>query len=76
MVCVLAGRDTAWRRWVKSEVLQSFRDGRGVLAIAIQPVQCAQRRQADLPGVNPLLVLGFEVRDGRVHFKERGADGV
>ncbi len=76
VVCVLAGRDTARRRWINYEVLQGFRDGRGVLAVAIHSVQCAQRRQADLPGVNPLSVLGFEVREGRVQFKEQGADGV
>ena len=69
VTCVLAGNQTAWRRWVRYESLRSFVDGRGLLGIAIHGIANLQRRTA-AAGVNPLACIGAEIKDGTLFFKE------
>src|SRR2546426_43847 len=38
VTCVLAGAETAWRRWVRFELLRSFVEGKGILEIAIHSI--------------------------------------
>jgi hypothetical protein len=69
VACVLFGTNTAWRRWVRYELFRSFIDGRGLLAVAVHTILGFDRRP-DPQGANPFSCLGFEVLQGRVHFKE------
>ena len=69
VTCTLAGTQTAWRRWVRYEVLRSFVDGRGLLNIAIHGIANLQKQIAS-PGANPLSCLGAEIRNGTLFFKE------
>jgi hypothetical protein len=66
---VLVGNQTAWRRWVRYELLRSFLDGRGIIAISIHSIANLQK-QTDSPGTNPLACLGFEIWNGTLYFKE------
>lgn len=70
VTCVLAGYQTAWRRWVRYELLRSFVDGRGILAVRIHNVRDMRTQQADLPGENPLACLGYEIHGSTLRFKE------
>jgi hypothetical protein len=67
--CVLAGNQTAWRRWVRYEPLRSFVDGRGIIGISIHSIANLQK-QTDSAGTNPLACLGFEIMNGTLYFKE------
>ncbi len=72
----LFAAQTAWRRWVRFELLKSFVEGKGLLSVAIHTIKnLAQPPQAAALGYDPLTVLGFEVKDGIVHLKEKNADG-
>lgn len=74
--CVLIGSATAMRRWVRYEIMKSFRKGNGLLAVHINSIK--GRDQLTKPqGVSPLTQLGvtyssdgtsatlWEVTDGR-----------
>ncbi len=67
--CVLAGNQTALRRWVRYELLRSFVDGRGIIGISIHSIANFQK-QTDSAGTNPLECLGFEIKNGMLYFKE------
>jgi MTH538 TIR-like domain (DUF1863) len=67
--CVLAGNQTAWRRWVRYELLRSFVDGRGIIGISVHSIANFQK-QTDSAGTNPLECLGFEIKNGTLYFKE------
>jgi hypothetical protein len=69
VTCVLTGNQTAWRPWVRYEVLRSFVDGRGLLNVAIHGIANLQKQIA-VAGINPLSCLGGEIRDGILFFKE------
>jgi hypothetical protein len=43
--CVLAGNQTAWRRWVRYELLRSFVDGKGIFGISIHSIPNFQSKQ-------------------------------
>jgi hypothetical protein len=69
VTCVLAGNQTAWRRWVRYELLRSFVDGRGLMCISIHNIANLQR-QTVAAGTNPLACLGGEIKNGTLFFKE------
>ena len=72
----LYATQTAWRRWVRFELLKSFVEGKGILSVAIHTIKSLEQPpQAAAPGYDPLTVLGFEVKNGMVLFKEKNADG-
>lgn len=70
VTCALAGNETAWRRWVRYELLRSFVDGRGILAINIHGIRDMRSGLTDVPGVNPLSCLGFFMQGDRLWFRE------
>lgn len=70
VTCVLVGNQTAWRRWVRYELLRSFVEAKGLLGIYIHSIS-RFNDGIDSQGVNPFSHLGFEVRDQTtLHFKE------
>lgn len=74
VLCALAGTETASRRWVRFEVLQALRDGRGIMEIAIHGIKCAKTGMTAAAGPSVLGELGFWTGDGRVTFMEIGPD--
>ena len=71
VVCVLFGTDTWDSRWVKYEIARSVIDGRGLLSVGINGLAHHERRAADPPGINPLLVMGIhQTADGRYFLYE------
>jgi len=69
VTCVLAGNQTAWRRWVRYELLRSFVEGKGLLAVSIHAVP-RFNQGPDIAGPNPLSLLGYELKDQTVYLKE------
>ena len=69
VTCVLIGNQTAWRRWVRYELLRSFVEGKGLLGIYIHSIG-RFNEGADIQGSDPFSLLGFEVRDQTLFFKE------
>jgi len=69
VTCVLTGNQTAWRRWVKYELVRSFVDGRGLLNVAIHDIANLQK-QTVAAGTNPFACLGAEIKDETLFFKE------
>jgi hypothetical protein len=69
VTCALTGNQTAWRRWVRYELLRSFVDGRGIMNIAVHGIANLQQQKATA-GANPLACIGGEVRGGMLFFKE------
>lgn len=69
VTCVLAGAQTAARRWVRYEVVQSFRRGNGILCVFIDGIKNLQQLPA-LRGANPLDQLAFRVNREQVTFLE------
>ncbi len=69
VTCVLIGNQTAWRRWVRYELLRSFSEGKGLFGIYINTISSLSQG-ADVQGPNPFALLGFEIRDETLYFKE------
>jgi hypothetical protein len=69
VTCVLVGEETALRRWVRYELLQSFIRGNGLLAVQIHGIANLERRTGAV-GPNPFDSLAFEVEGDRIKFKE------
>ncbi|OZC01457.1 TIR domain-containing protein [Rubricoccus marinus] len=69
VTCVLAGSQTAHRRWVRYELVRSFMAGKGILCAKIH-----RRKNSagavDTAGPNPLDQLAFVVTGDRISFKE------
>lgn len=74
VTAVLIGNQTAWRRWVRYEILRSFVEGKGVLGIYINSLKNFYGTQ-DYPGPNPFELLGFEIHSQMLSFKELGRNG-
>src|SRR5260370_37615807 len=51
--CVLAGNQTALRRWVRYELLRIYVDGRRLIVISIHPIANVQK-QPESSGTNQL----------------------
>lgn len=76
VTAVLYATETAWRRWVRFELLKSFLEGKGILSIAVHTIKnLDQPPVAAAPGVDPLTVLGFEVTGGVARLKEKNNSG-
>ncbi len=69
VTCVLAGAHTAWRRWVRYEIFRSVVRGNGLFGVKIHSIPNLQK-QVDNQGDNPFSLLGFELINGYVRFKE------
>jgi Thoeris protein ThsB, TIR-like domain len=53
-VCILIGRNTWARRWVRYEIARAVVDGRGLLGVHINSIRHHQTRMPDGHGPNPL----------------------
>jgi hypothetical protein len=69
--CVLAGAETAYRRWVRYELIRSFQQGKGILAVRIHGIADMKTRQTDVAGPNPFDELAYQVNGPRVTFQEK-----
>ena len=69
VTCVLTGAQTAYREWVRYEILQSFKDGRGLINVAIHTISNLKGLKTTA-GANPFSLLGGEVKGDTLHFKE------
>ncbi|MCS3540615.1 TIR domain-containing protein [Bradyrhizobium japonicum] len=61
VVCILVGKETAHRRWVRYEIQRGIWDERGILAVRIHTI----RHFTDgvtTPGPNPLDLLGIHIK--------------
>jgi hypothetical protein len=75
VTCVLYAAQTAWRRWVRFELLKSFVEGKGILSIDIHTIKnLDQPPQTAALGYDPLSFLGIEVKSGIVRLKEKNTD--
>lgn len=74
VTAVLYGTQTAWRRWVRFELLKSFTVGKGIISVAIHTIKDLNQH-AVVRGDDPLDVLGVEVSSGIVKLKEKCSDG-
>lgn len=57
-VCVLAGKDTWSRRWVRYEIARAVIDNRGLLTVHLNGLRHHQTRMPDGNGMNPLHFMG------------------
>ena len=69
VTCVLIGNQTAWRRWVRYELLKSFAEGKALLGIYVHSIPHFTLG-TDVAGTNPFSCVGFEVQNERAFFKE------
>ena len=69
VTCVLVGKQTTLRRWVRYEIFRSFIRGNGLLAIRINSIPNLNKETSDA-GSNPFDNLAFRIDDDRVRFKE------
>jgi hypothetical protein len=63
--CVLIGSHTYARRWVRYEIMKSFKKGNWIFAIHINSIP-GKDRQTKLPGPNPLPYLGVTYSDSGI----------
>ncbi len=63
--CVLIGSHTYARRWVRYEIMKSFKKGNSIFAIHINSIP-GKDRQTKLPGPNPLPYLGVTYSDSGI----------
>jgi hypothetical protein len=59
VTAVLVGSNTAARQWVQYEIIESYKRGNGILAVAINAIE-DQNGQESQPGDNPLAGLTIE----------------
>jgi hypothetical protein len=69
VTCVLVGRETNLRRWVRYEIFRSFLRGNGLLAVRIHTIS-GLNTPATSSGANPFANLAFSVDGDRLKFKE------
>jgi hypothetical protein len=58
VTCILIGSQTYARRWVRYEIMKSFKRGNSIFGIHINSIAGKDRR-TKTPGVNPLEYLGI-----------------
>ncbi|MGI1662378.1 TIR domain-containing protein [Palleronia sp. KMU-117] len=72
VTCVLAGRETCYRRWVRYEIARSIIKGNGLLTVQIHNLKDQSQRTSE-EGGNPLDYMGvYKVADGRILLAEWG----
>lgn len=59
VIVVLIGAHTAERRWVRYEVMESWKRGNGIVGVTIHNIK-DQYRMTDTPGLNPLDQIKFQ----------------
>lgn len=69
VTCVLVGKETVLRRWVRYEIFRSFMRGNGLLAIRIHSISNLKGHITER-GSNPFDSMAFWVDGDRVRFKE------
>ena len=71
VTAVLIGTDTAFRRYVKYEIVKSFQRGNGIIGVHINRIR-GKEQQITTRGVNPLERLGFEISNNgnKIRFYE------
>lgn len=74
VTAALYASQTAWRRWVRFELLRSFQQGKGILSIAIHMIQNLEQQVAT-PGPNPLDLLAYKVEGRTVRLLEKNGVG-
>jgi hypothetical protein len=69
VTCVLAGKSTWTRRWVRYEIVRSVIKGNGLLTVDIHKVKDADGETAE-QGANPLDAVGLYRSNGNIYFAE------
>lgn len=69
VTCVLVGKQTTLRRWVRYEIFQSFMRCNGLLAIRVHSIPNLQKATSEA-GPNPFDDLAFQIAGDRMRFKE------
>lgn len=69
VTCVLIGEQTAFRPWVRYELVRSFQRGNGLFGIRIHNIKNLDG-QRGTAGPNPFDYLGYAVGSGRVEWRE------
>ena len=62
VTCVLIGSHTYTRKWVRYEILKSFRKGNSILAVHINSIKGKDER-TKVQGANPLKYVGVTYSD-------------
>lgn len=70
VTCVLIGNQTAFRPWVRYELVRSFQRGNGVFGIRVNNIKNLQG-QLGSAGENPFESLAYRVADNRVYWQEK-----
>lgn len=63
VTALLIGSGTANRRWVKYELVKSFTEGKGILAIHVNRIRSRMTSRISKKGINPLSRLKVKVDD-------------
>jgi hypothetical protein len=74
VTCVLVGKETTLRRWVRYEIFRSFIRGNGLLAVRINSI-AALKSPATTAGSNPFDDVAFWVDKDRIRFREFMTNG-
>ena len=69
VTCVLVGKETVLRRWVRYEIFRSFIRGNGLLAIRIHSIANLKGHVSE-SGSDPFDNIAFWIDGDRVRFKE------
>ena len=69
VTCVLAGKETSQRRWVRYEIVQSVLKGNGLLTVDINNVK-NKAGETTIKGVDPLECIGLYRTSMGIYFAE------
>lgn len=69
VTCVLVGSQTAFRPWVRYELVRSFHGGNGLLAVRVHNIRDFDRQLA-AAGPNPFDHLAYRLVKDRVYWQE------
>jgi len=69
VTCVLAGSNTASRRWVRYEIVRAILKGNGLLTVDIHGVK-NKDQQTSTKGLDPLSQVGVYKTDAGIYFAE------
>jgi hypothetical protein len=70
VTCVLIGSQTAFRPWVRYELVRSFQRGNGLFGIRVNNIKNLQGQYGSF-GENPFECLAYRVGDDRVYWQEK-----
>jgi hypothetical protein len=69
VTCVLIGTETAFRPWVRYELVRSFQSGRGIFGVYVNSI-AGWDSKPSLAGPNPLDRLAYKIMNGQVTWAE------